>query len=661
MQYYRLTEGTNDKGTLIPATTDLSQVYKSLKPNKDYYISIFKFNEEQKKKFDEVGSVAGMTDVTTNKLVWDFDFTPKKADDNPELAREEAVALVDRLELQGYTNDNIKIFFSGNKGFEVSVDINEELTPAQVKNVCLNLADGLNTVDRVIYNATRILRMPCTKHDKSGLFKYPLTVDDIKSSTMAEIKVLARQKIAYEDIKDFWKPTTLKGKLLLLKEKTPEVKLDRVQASYTLEDLDWSTKPRDLSYSKWLLEMGYFENGERSHALMILGATYRSLGYDENKAYYLLKSASDKQSTRTGDDKFPKSEIWNNIIKQVYSSTWQGGTYSEKTDELLMRLALLVPPSALTKRDDVLTISQTAALFKEFAANIDKNILQFGIKSLDENLMAMIGRVYTIGGSPGSGKTSLAIQILNNTSLSNIPSMFFSFDMGLEDVYQKFIQKHTKKQAKAVFEDMKDADKVKEFDKILDENYANVHFVRSSGMTVEAMKNRITETEKILGIDLKLIVVDYLDLVQADFSDPTQKSMAVIQGLKEIATSLRKCVVVLSQPNKANQKVNKPVESYAAIKGSGAVAELSNAVLWVYRPGANPRTFQDDLFYSIDCLKNRHGAMFSLDYSWNGIGGTIAELTPAQRVALQNLRERLEDEDEDAEEPAFNNRRRGGI
>jgi replicative DNA helicase len=654
MQYYRLTEGTSDKGTLIPATTDLSQVYKTLKPNKDYYLSIFKFNEEHKKRFDEVGSIAGITDVTTNKLVWDFDFTPKKPEDNPELAREEAISLIDRLQTQGYSKENIKVFFSGNKGFEVSMDINEELTPAQAKNVCLNLAEGLNTVDRVIYNATRILRMPCTKHDKSGLFKYPLTVEDIKSTNIQEIKELAKESISYDDIKDYWKPTTLKGKLLLLKDKTPEVKVSQVATSYDLDQLDWSTKPRDLSYSKWLLEMGFFENGERSHALMILASTYKSLGFDDNKAYYLLKSASDKQSLRTGDDKFPKNEIWNNIIKQVYSSTWQGGTYSEKTDELLMRLALLVPPSAATKRDDVLTIKQTSGLFKEFAANIDKNILKFGIKSLDESLMAMIGRVYVIGGSPGSGKSSLGLQILNNTSLQDIPSMFFSFDMGLEDVYQKLIQKHTKKQAKVVFEDSKDPEKCKEFDTTLDKNYANVYFIRSSGMTVEAMKNRIIETERVTGVELKLVLVDYLDLVQADFSDPTQKSMAVIQGLKEIATSLRKCVVVLSQPNKANQKVNKPVESYAAIKGSGAVAELANAVLWIHRPGANPRSFEDDLYYSVDCLKNRHGAMFSLDYAWEGVSGTIAELTPAQRVNLQNLRARLEeDEDEDDNRRGF--------
>ena len=659
MQYFRICETLNDKGYLIPTNTNFVELYKTFKPDVDYYISVFKFNEEHKKKFDEVGSVAGFSGVLTDRLTWDFDsdLEDLTREQNIDRAKTDAIELVKRLKKEGYKDSDIKIFFSGNKGFEVTIDINEELTPQQAKNVCMNLAEDLPTKDSKVYNSTRPFRLPLTKHNKSGLYKYPLTTDDLLTSSSKEILDLAKQKLNYEDIKDAWTRSQLKGKLIVLKNKTPEVKMNQViSSSYSLEDLDWSTKPRDLSYSKWLLEMGYFENGERSHALMILGATYRSLGYDDNKAYYLLKSASDKQSMRTGSDKFPKEEIWNNIIKQIYSPSWQGGTYSEKTDELLMRLALLVPPSAITKRDDVLTIGQTASLFKEFAANIDKNILKFGIKSLDDQLMAMIGRVYTIGGSPGSGKTSLAIQILNNTSLNGIPSMFFSFDMGLEDVYQKFIQKHTKIPAKQLLEkDMKDPEKVKMFDDLLDKNYANVHFVRSSGMSVEAMKNRITETERVLGIELKLIVVDYLDLVQADFSDPTQKSMAVIQGLKEIATSLRKCVVVLSQPNKANQKVNKPVESYAAIKGSGAVAELSNAVLWVYRPGANPRTFEDDLFYSVECMKNRHGALFALDFAWEGISGTISEMTPIQKVNLQNLRQRLEEEESEEE----SDRRRG--
>jgi replicative DNA helicase len=298
-----------------------------------------------------------------------------------------------------------------------------------------------------------------------------------------------------------------------------------------------------------------------------------------------------------------------------------------------------------TTRKDILTVDQVGNLFRTFAANIDKNRLEFGISELDRELDALVGRSYIIGGSPGCGKTSLALQIMNNTSMRGVKTIFFSFDMSLEDVFQKLIQKHFKINAKEVYDQAKSPERMQEFIACLQENYKNVSFIRSSGMTIDSMRKRIRDIERHSG-DVKMVIVDYLDLVQSEFSDPTQKSMAVMQGLKSIGTDLRKCVIVLAQPNKANQKINQPVTSYSAIKGSGALGELANAVLWVHRPGASARGFENDKYYTIDCLKNRHGAMFNLDFSWEGVSGTIKTLTPEQRIQLEDLREQLRERDD---------------
>lgn len=636
MDYIRFCKDLADKGTLIPVIgNDLTGIYKSLNKNKDAYTSLFYFNDTQFKTFQTTGSVAGMTDVTTDKLTFDFD-----SEKNVEFARTDAVELIKRLQSQGYTEENIRIFFSGNKGFEVSIFLDgERLTPAETKNICMNLADGLKTADSKIYNATRIFRMPLTKHKDSDLYKYPLGVEDLKTLSIAEIKDLAKQTLEYADIKDAWTPVKLSPLLKDLKNKTPSVKPLQEVSVININDVDWTKKPADLSPAKWLVELGFFPAGSRSHAGMILASTYRNLGYDESKAYYLIKSAMEKQSVLMGCDKFPKSEIWSNIIRQVYSPSWNGGTYSEKSDELLMSLAASIPARHIVKsKEDVITVEQVGNIFEDYAANIGKNRLEFGIKSLDAALEAQVGRVYAIGGSPGSGKTSLSLQLLNNTSKQTVSSMFFSFDMSLEDVYQKLIQKHYKISAKEVYVRMEDPSWREKFRLCLAENYGNVNFVRSAGMSIEEMKDRIIRTEQALGTDIKFILVDYLDLIRSDYNDPTQRSMYSVQGLKEIASALRKCVVFLGQPNKANQRMDEPAETYAAFKGSGALAELSNAMLWINRPGANPRTFENDKFYSIDCLKNRHGAMFSLDFAWDGVTGSIREMEAIEKMNLEELR-----------------------
>lgn len=984
MEFIRLCKDLADKGTLIQVVNnDMTAIYKQLNKNKDAYTSLFYFNQTQYDTFQKTGSVAGMTDVTTDKLTFDFD-----SEDDVEIARIDAVELVKRLQGQGYTEDNIRVFFSGNKGFEVSVQLeSERLTPSETKNICMNIADGLATVDSKIYNATRIFRLPLTKHNKSGLFKYPLGIDDLRNLSVDDIKTAAQQTLDYSDIKDAWKSVKLTKLMKDLKLKTPVVKPLSEPVVINVNDVDWTKKPTDLSPAKWLVELGFFPAGSRSHAGMILASTYRNLGYDENKAYYLIKAAMEKQSLLMGCDKFPKAEIWSNIIRQVYSPSWNGGTYSEKSDELLQSLAASIPARHVVKsKEDVISVEQVGHIFEDYAKNIGKNRLEFGIPSLDAALESQVGRVYAIGGAPGSGKchgidtpilmfdgtikkvqdvklgdflmgddstprtvlglargqemlynikqnngddyvvneshilslkgssatrkqfiygsiqdvplveymqkgtdfkkrmkgykvpvnfskkelqidpyifgawlgdgttskpeftiakqdveliaelqawgdsnlfdvnlkeypsasdkvytitvtgennnfrkflketglfsgkyipqnyltsnredrlnllaglldtdgyydnrkhtfefsssdtkmmeqvlflvrglgfkstmsnevkhyksfskgkwyegysdshrlyitgdnlveiptriqrkkavqvdkqryqdlteitvepmyvgdyfgfeidgnhryllgdftvthnTSLSLQLLNNTSKQGINSMFFSFDMSLEDVYQKLIQKHYRIGSKKVYLEMEDDVRRKQFKECLDENYSNVNFVRSAGMSIEEMKDRIIRTEQALGTDIKFILVDYLDLIRSDYSDPTQRSMYSVQGLKEIATALRKCVVFLGQPNKANQRMDEPAETYAAFKGSGALAELSNAMLWVSRPGASPRTFENDKYYSLDCLKNRHGAMFSLDFAWDGVTGSIRELEVIEKMNLEELR-----------------------
>ena len=83
--YYNFKEGLNSKGKLV-TLEQLENFQKD--PNKDYYISIYKYNEDQKKRVEEKGTISGIKDVTTDILVWDFDSAT-----NPDDARKDVVLL----------------------------------------------------------------------------------------------------------------------------------------------------------------------------------------------------------------------------------------------------------------------------------------------------------------------------------------------------------------------------------------------------------------------------------------------------------------------------------------------------------------------------------------------------------------------------------------
>lgn len=644
--YTRLCDGLTDKGILIPATDDVYKHIPNL--NRDFYKSIYLFNETQYKEFQERGSVAGMKDVVTNKLAFDFDDAG-----NPDNARKDAITVISRLRENGIADESIQIFFSGSKGFEVSVDLKDTmLTPTEAKNIASNLAKDLASFDTSIYNATRIFRVPLTKHHKTGLYKVPLSLDDLSNLSVDTVKANAKVNYAPADIAGAWTPATLSGVLKKLKDTTP--KLEKTMASIVTDldfsSIDWTKKPEKLSPEKYALSLGFFESGERSQALMILGASNKAIGMDETHNYYALKAAADLQSQRTGSDKFSKDEIWKNIISQIYSPLWMGGTYSVKTEPLLQKINMHIPASIKVKdMADIVGISEGYEAFKHYAKNIEENTMKVGIPQLDRQLNFQRGRLYSILGSPGSGKTSLALNMINNTSKNNYHSMFFSFDMSQYDVIQKLTQRHTGMKRDELY-DIYTSDnsaEIEKVDKILQDNYANVSFVFKTGQSIEEIKDSIVKREQLLGIDIPLIIVDYLELIQSKFSDPTQASAEVIQGLREIAINTNKIVIVLLQPNKMSSTVDMPITSYNAAKGSASVAQAVTAMLTVHRPGYSSRTPEYDNYFSIDCVKNRTGQLFHVDLAWNGLRGTIRELEEIEAQELQELLQRKREQQGD--------------
>lgn len=639
MNYIRLCKGVQDKGKLIPITEN---VYAGIDLSKDYYTSAFLYNDKHFKIYKDTGTVAGITDTVTNKLYWDFD-----SEKDLNQAKQDASALCDRL-INTYKFDpsEVSLFFSGRKGFQVEINYKKEtFNPSEVKNICLNIGEGLPTLDRQIYNASRILRLPLSKHEKSGLYKIPLDPTSLSEIGVTDIQEEAKNPFAVEDLDGAYNlVNNLSQTVLKLKTSAPKIEEKKVASvAYDISEVDWTVKPKFLTPEKYLLSLGFFESGERSHALMILGSTFKSLGFNETQTYHVLKSTAELQAERTGDDKFPKKEIYANIISQIYAPTWKGGIYSVANDDLLQQLSLLVPPAARTEDDsDVHTIKETGELFTQYAKDIDKNTLKFGISCLDENLHVQVGRLYGIIGPPGVGKTSVGISILNFSSLQKEHSMFFSFDMSKYDTYQKLIQKHTRKDRNALYDLFKSGSR-EEVGKVMDtvtDNYENVHFVFKTGQSIEEMKQTILSVEKKLGITLRLIVVDYLELVQSKFSDPTQASAEIIQGLREIAINMNKAVVVFLQPNKMSSTIDEPLLSYNSAKGSSSIAQACTAILTLHRPGYSSRTPETDRYFSIDCVKNRSGKLFSADLFWDGLTGNIRELEEVEADELKELRER---------------------
>ncbi len=625
---------------LYPVQDGLYKYVKDI--NKDYYSSIFMYNEEHKKQLEQTGSLAGVEGVETDLLAFDLD-----SHTDLEKTRHEALILSHRLIDKGIDEQAINIAFSGSKGFSITVKLNKKLTLSEFKSINLALADGLETNDTKILDSNRIFRITGTKHHTSGLFKFPLTLKELEDCPVSIIKDgasdIAHATFDYKVQKTVDLPDTIYNLKDFKKEVvTPKVVLD-------VSDLDFSKKPKGFTNCKFSLLEGFYTSGQRNNALLTLVATCRANGYSKEIAYNMAKASIRLQATRYGQSAFDKKELWLNIVSQIYRPTWDGGQFSCKKEGWLRDYCQGLGRNTCKHNEDSSTVhtSEVFNLFENYATNFEKNALTTGIKGLDERCKFMVGTSNGILAPPGVGKTSLSLSVLNYNSKQKIPSIFFSYDMTSPMLYLRLVQKHTGYNQEKVFNIFKNKDKeATRIKDLLEEEYKYVNFCFKSGQTPDEIENTIIDTEQKIGNKIKLVIVDYNELVIANTSDPTQASAQVAQRMRQISNDREVAGITLLQPAKLYSDPSAEASSYQAAKGSGAIAQSLTLMLSLSRPGFSPRNPDQDRFLSISALKNRNGGLFAVDLSWEGLTGAVGELSDDDRYELKCLREKKEIEKE---------------
>lgn len=630
-QYVRLSEGLK-KYKLIP---DNENVWDHIKSNElDHYVSIFKYNEEQYKHWQKTKSIAGIEDVTTSRIVLDFDDSK-----NPENARQDAITVVSRLLSKGIPENNIQVSFSGNKGFGLEVDTTSVFSNEEFKNVVSALAGDLPTFDKVVSDPARIVRVVGTKHPKSGLYKFPLSVRQLSELDVKTIKTLAASLDNIDEgVMEGWQQVVVPESIAALKKTVKEKKKKEVQA----HSLDMKLKPKWLSEAKYALQEGYFGAGERNTAFMVLASTYKNQGFNKEITYRMLKGVAEVQAARNGVDRYADEELWNNIAEVIFNPAWKGGQYSYENTPLLQeitaRMGLKIPQQDV---ETLVPIDNVTTIFKKFATDIDKNTIKLGIPVIDEQIRITTSMLVGLLAAPSAGKTSVSLNILNDISRSNQKALFFSMDMGAPLVFQRLIQKHTGLSSKKIFEMYKGNDpKLGEIERKVSDEYKNIRFCFKSGITTDHIKEYIIKQQELDGDKIRLVVLDYLECITGPYSDPTANTALIAQQLKDIANELDLCIILLLQPQKHAGDPSAELLSMRQVKGSSVVEQAASIIFTMWRPGFSAKTPENDKYLTLAIVKNRMGQLGAYDFGWEGLTGEIQELDDYEKEELNALRQR---------------------
>ena len=658
MKYIALAEGLANRN-LIPTSHNIFDYLK--KDNKDYYISLYKYNQEHFKKFKQTKSLSGIKDVKTDRILFDFD-------DSTDLegARADAITLCGRLIEKGIPQEQICVFFSGGKGFHVEVNTNEEFSRKEFKNIVFNLAGDLETFDPRINDEQRVIRAPLTMHPETKLYKKPISLDQLSETPIDIIKEMAKTVDEETDVAllNSWVNIDLPDQILELTKvdykPEKEVELDLADLSFDKFQLNLKSCPKWLAPERYALQEGFFMGsesqaaGDRNDAFMILASTYKNQGINKKIAQSMLEATADLQAARTGETRYEDWKIEKEIVDVVFSGDWNGGQYTAE-HPLLEKTRKTFDIKREGENASVVSNNEMFSSFKDYAINLDKNTIKTGLP-IDNDVKLTIGMPVALLGAPSSGKTTVTLNILRNTSKSGLSSMFFSMDMHKALICQKQLQLICPeiKSHKDFPSGLRNASASQlilgkigapKFDAIfsekLDEEFGNVYYCTKAGLSIEDIRYHV-EKKKEQDPNLKLIMIDYLECITGPYSDPTTNSAIIANGIKNLAVELDLCVILLVQPPKITGGAAYPLTNMYQIKGSSMVAQAMRTVIGIYREGFSPETTEQDNYISFVGLKNSMGSLFKRDCHWNGSTGEIRELKAHEEQNLKDFREELE-------------------
>lgn len=227
----------------------------------------------------------------------------------------------------------------------------------------------------------------------------------------------------------------------------------------------------------------------------------------------------------------------------------------------------------------------------------------------------MDGQVVVIGGRPSTGKTSLAMNIVENVALDQgLPVGVFSLEMPAVNLVLRMIASRAEVNIKKIGPYTQEVELVRLTSSSLPISRSNIFIDDRAGLSLLQIRSKARQWVQQFGI--RLVVVDYLQLISdagGSKADRRNEVAAISKGIKCLAKELKLPVIALAQLNRESEKAdNKRKPRMSDLNESGQIEADADIVILLYQPEMTIDQLRDttnSLVYPVNALvaKNRDG------------------------------------------------------
>ncbi|MCM3266430.1 MULTISPECIES: replicative DNA helicase [Streptomyces] len=232
------------------------------------------------------------------------------------------------------------------------------------------------------------------------------------------------------------------------------------------------------------------------------------------------------------------------------------------------------------------------------------------------------GQMIVIAARPAMGKSTLALDFARTAAIKhNLPSVIFSLEMGRNEIAMRLLSA----EARVALHHMRsgtmtDDDWTRLARRMPDVSAAPLYIDDSpnlSMMEIRAKCRRLKQRN-----DLKLVVIDYLQLMQSGSTrraeSRQQEVSEMSRNLKLLAKELEIPVIALSQLNRGPEQRTDKKPMVSDLRESGSIEQDADMVILLHREDAyekeSPRAGEADLIVA----KHRNGPTATITVAFQG-------------------------------------------
>lgn len=255
------------------------------------------------------------------------------------------------------------------------------------------------------------------------------------------------------------------------------------------------------------------------------------------------------------------------------------------------------------------------------------------------------GRLITVAGRPGMGKTAFLCSLAHNVSQGGGGVLLYSLEVDAKQIYTRLLGIHdftnqlitkgrivealTLKSLRNRSFTEAQRERLRGYAKDLSQNLV----IYDQSVSLDQICNQV-RLQKRRDDNVRLVCIDYLGLME--LPDAETQTLAIgraTRALKLLAVELKIDIVLLSQLNRGVEGRTNKTPQLSDLRDSGRIEEDSDAVIGLFRPEYYDPTTQPNQI-ELHMLKNRHGITGKLTLGFDGKTGVVyGELPVKQPVA----------------------------